>query len=95
MFEAGAAIAVDAGGNVHVAGTTVTPDFQALVLKLVCAGDCDGRGSVSIDELIVGVNAALGLAPASACPAFDADRNAALTIDELIRGVTRALEGCP
>ncbi|HVM95818.1 MAG TPA: hypothetical protein VMT89_05485, partial [Candidatus Acidoferrales bacterium] len=35
------------------------------------AGDCDGSGSVTIDEIITGVNIALGDSPLSLCPSFD------------------------
>jgi hypothetical protein len=38
-----------------------------------CTGDCDGGGTVSIDELIQGVNIALGTASVFACRAFDAN----------------------
>ena len=36
-----------------------------------CVGDCNGNGTVTVNELIVGVNIALGNQPASTCPAFD------------------------
>jgi len=59
-----------------------------------CAGDCDGDGEVAINELIVGVNIALGSAPVGDCPAFDADGDSQVSIAELIRAVGRALSGC-
>jgi hypothetical protein len=48
---------------------------------------------VSINELIIGVNIALGTLPANACPAFE---NAAGTVDigQLIKGVNDSLGGC-
>jgi cysteine-rich repeat protein len=36
-----------------------------------CAGDCNDDGSVAINELITGVNIALGSAEVSACSSFD------------------------
>ena len=60
-----------------------------------CVGDCNGDGEVTVNELIVGVNIALGSQPASACPAFDVNGDGMVTIPELIQGVNNALEGCP
>jgi hypothetical protein len=59
-----------------------------------CGGDCDGDGNVSISELILAVNIALGRRPPSECEAADADGNGALAINELIGAVRSALEGC-
>lgn len=59
-----------------------------------CDGDCNGDGTVTIDELITQVNIALG-APLAACPAGDRNDDGAISIDELIVAVTNALGGCP
>jgi hypothetical protein len=61
----------------------------------VCVGDCGGDGEVSVADLIVGVNIALGNLPLSDCPAFDADGSGTVDIGELIQGVNNALNGCP
>ena len=53
-------------------------------------GDCDGDGRVTIDELILGVNIALGAQPVTACPAFDTDFSGNVSIDELIAAVNVA-----
>src|SRR5262245_582539 len=58
-----------------------------------CLGDCDGRGTVAVNELVLGVNIALGLATRAACTAFDPNNNG-VSIDELVRGVSNALLGC-
>jgi len=60
----------------------------------VCVGDCDGGGTVSVDELIRGVTIALGLQPVSVCRVFDRNGDDQVTIDELIRAVGNALRGC-
>lgn len=60
-----------------------------------CAGDCDGDGQVSINELILGVNIALGTAAADSCAAFDRDGDGQVSVSELIAGVNSALGGCP
>jgi hypothetical protein len=59
-----------------------------------CVGDCDGNGAVGIDELLIGVNTALGLTAATRCPSFDVDADASVAINELLGGVRSALDGC-
>jgi hypothetical protein len=61
----------------------------------LCAGDCDGSGDVAINELILGVNIALGTVEPSTCPAFDVDEDGAVAVNELIGAVNNALSGCP
>lgn len=58
-----------------------------------CVADCNGDGTVLINELIAAVNSALGSDP-SACPSADANGDGAVTIDELVRAVSDALYGC-
>ncbi len=60
-----------------------------------CIGDCGGDGEVTVDELILGVNIALGSIGVNACVVFDNDQSGEVTIDELIAGVNNALNGCP
>jgi cysteine-rich repeat protein len=59
-----------------------------------CAGDCNGDGTVAINELIIGVNIALGSAPVSNCPSFDVSGDGTVAINELITAVNNALNGC-
>jgi Zn-dependent metalloprotease len=59
-----------------------------------CAGDCNGNGTVTIDELIRGVSIALGAISIDACTPFDADANGQVGIAELVAGVNAALDGC-
>lgn len=60
-----------------------------------CAGDCNGDGVVSIDELIAAVAAALSESARDRCPAADTDGDGGVSMAELISAVARALEGCP
>jgi hypothetical protein len=62
---------------------------------LPCVGDCGGDGTVEVNELITGVNIALGNLPVSACPVFDANGDDLVGINELIAAVNNALSGCP
>jgi hypothetical protein len=62
---------------------------------VACIGDCNGDGVVTISELIVAVNIALGDKPISACPAIDANGSGEVTIEELILAIRNAQRGCP
>lgn len=50
---------------------------------VACPGDCEMSGTVTVDELLLGVNIALGPLPLVNCPSFDADGNGLVTVDEL------------
>ena len=69
-----------------------TPTYTPTAVS--CAGDCDGDGAVTISELILGVNIALGSQPVSACSAFDPTGNGTVEINELIAAVNNALNEC-
>jgi hypothetical protein len=60
-----------------------------------CTGDCDGLGTVTVDELVKGVNIALGNSPLTECPSFDTNDDDQVTVDELVDAVNNALNGCP
>jgi len=60
----------------------------------MCTGDCNGDGNVTVDELVRGVNIALGTTFVEDCTALDANRSGSVTIDELITAVNNALGGC-
>lgn len=57
----------------------------------VAVGDCNRNGVVAIDEIVRGVNIALGNAPVSQCKPFDRLDDGNVTVDELVRGVRNAL----
>jgi polyhydroxybutyrate depolymerase len=59
-----------------------------------CVGDCNWDSQVTIDELLRGVNIALGRLPLSACEMFDYDGSRTVTVDKVVRGVNNALNGC-
>ena len=59
-----------------------------------CVGDCNGDGMVAINELITGVNIALGATPLSQCPSFDLNGDNMVGINELITAVNNALGVC-
>lgn len=59
-----------------------------------CTGDCDGDASITVDEILRGVNIALGSLPLDDCTVFDANTSGAVEVDELIAAVSSALAGC-
>jgi hypothetical protein len=60
-----------------------------------CTGDCGGNGEVTVDEVLTGLNIALGLRQLDECAAMDANLDGIVTVDELITALTYALTGCP
>ncbi len=74
---------------------TMAPTTTVLPTPVPCTGDCNEDAEVTIDELIVGVNLALGNALLSECPRFDGNADGTVTIDELVTAVNAALNGCP
>ncbi len=58
-------------------------------------GDCNGDLEVTVDEIIRGVNIALGNAAISQCPSLDSNGNGEVTVDELILAVNAALGAGP
>ena len=81
------------------AAATPTPGVTPTrtVDPMACAGDCNGDGSVMIDDLIRMVNIALGNAPIcgiNGCLAGDATCDCEITVDDIIRAVQNSLQGC-
>jgi hypothetical protein len=85
-------VAVDVPTPTPTAPSTPT---ATVTTAASCVGDCGGEGNVTVDELITGVNIALGLTPLPACTVFDANGDGAVTIEEILRAVNSALNGCP
>ncbi|MGD0948676.1 MAG: hypothetical protein ABSA52_14770 [Candidatus Binatia bacterium] len=80
-----------AGGTPQPTATpTATPPSAS-----GCVGDCNNDGVVTIDEIITGIDIALGNADVSACENFDANDDGLVTVDELLTAVNNALNGCP
>lgn len=60
-----------------------------------CAGDCNGSGTVTVDEIVTLVNIGLGTANVSTCLAGDTDGDHLISVAEIITGVNNSLNGCP
>jgi hypothetical protein len=55
------------------------------------AGDCDGSGQVSVDEVVVGVDVALGRESLDVCRAVDRNVDGTVSVDELLAAIREAL----
>jgi hypothetical protein len=93
MSESIAVIESVRRGIAYVVVLAIAAGVFAAPADAQCVGDCGGDGTVSIADLILGVNIVLGNQPAGACPAF---QNAQGNVDiaQLIKGVNNALSGC-
>ena len=60
-----------------------------------CPGDCNGDQIVKVDELVRGVNIALGQQAVDSCPAVDRNGDGQVTIAELLAAVSAAIGPCP
>lgn len=59
-----------------------------------CVGDCTGKGSVTIADIINGMRIALGLAALDTCDDLDVNHDERVTIEELVQAVHSAVDGC-
>jgi hypothetical protein len=67
--------------------------FDIELVGGACGGDCDGKGTVTVDEVLTLVNIALGNLNVSACLAGD-NTDGKITVDEILTAVNNALNGC-
>lgn len=63
--------------------------------KRTHVGDCDVSGDVTVDEVISGVNIALGVAEPDRCWEADSNEDSQITVDEVVTSVNAALNGVP
>lgn len=85
-----AATATSTGVIATVTSTaTATPTSPA-----TCVGDCNADQRVTINEVLTGVNIALGNLSIGECPVFDANHNGSVEVNELIMAVGNALHEC-
>jgi hypothetical protein len=96
-----AAFTLSAAGppaNTPTSTATSTPTATPTVLPTStpgrCVGDCHGDGGVTVDEMIIMVNIALGSAPIWMCDAGDVNHDGQTTVDEIVTAVGVALAGC-
>ena len=71
------------------------PHFSDPFTTTACGGDCNLDENVTIDELMVAVNIALGGAQVADCVIADSDGDGTVIVNEVIIAVNHALNGCP
>jgi len=69
--------------------STATPAPSAM-----CAGDCDGNGTVTVNEIVMLVGIALEQVPIGSCEAGNRDGDLQITVSEILTAVNRALGSC-
>jgi hypothetical protein len=69
--------------------------FVTIPILPFCVGDCNRDLSVSIGELISGVNMSRQQVVLFSCAEFDPNKNSAVEANELLMGVRSTLLGCP
>jgi len=79
---------------VTVSGQSQMLDFCVGCGPQLCVGDCDGGNTVTVNEILVMVNIALGSAGTSACP-HGIPTGAQVNISLIIQAVLNALGACP
>ncbi|MFI5365169.1 MAG: MbnH family di-heme enzyme [Candidatus Binatia bacterium] len=70
------------------------PDFSDPFAPVRCPGDCNYDGTVTIDEILKGVDIALDSTSLALCLDADPTGDGAVTVDELLAAVQAALAGC-
>jgi hypothetical protein len=73
---------------------TATPMLPTPTPVPSCVGDCNGDGHVTIDEILIMVNIALGNTALQSCVAGDANGDGQIGVDEILTAVNNSLNGC-
>ena len=73
---------------------TSTPTPTATPTPGPCVGDCDHDGTISVTELVMGIDITLGTIELGACPEFNVRDDQRVTVDELAQAVGAAIYGC-
>ncbi len=99
-YSAGVVVPADATIGTHEITLRAGEDDGPIVGRVAfdvlpfCRGDCDGDGRVTVAEVLLGINVALGRQSTGACPMADPDQDGTVSIDELIVAVEDLLSGC-
>jgi hypothetical protein len=72
-----------------------TPTATATAVTVSCAGDCNKDHVVTVDEVLVAVQIALGNDDITMCDQADVNGDGRVTVDEILMAVSSALNGCP
>jgi len=78
---------------INSVGTAADTPPAAPLVGGGCVGDCNGDGHVTVDEIVTGVNIALGNVDVLTCENYEA--NGPVTVYVILTAVSEALNGCP
>jgi hypothetical protein len=83
--------------NAGQVGTVPTPNATPTPTPLPagCAGDCNGDAEVTVNEVLLLVNVALGNTSVADCEVGDLNGDGTITVNEILAAVNNALNGCP
>ncbi|MFI5395225.1 MAG: dockerin type I domain-containing protein [Candidatus Binatia bacterium] len=79
---------------IPTATSTSTQTVSPTSTPRPCAGDCNGNGTVTVNDILTLVNIALGNASITTCEAGDVNHDGRVTVDEILAAVNNALNGC-
>ncbi|HYD47686.1 MAG TPA: right-handed parallel beta-helix repeat-containing protein [Terriglobales bacterium] len=95
----GAEIRVARSANLRIASNRVSESSGGIQIVAEAAdlqGDCDGSGTVTVDEIIVAVQLALASSAAPQhCSAADANADERITVDEILAAINAATTAPP
>jgi hypothetical protein len=77
-------------GHMHKRGR----EFEIKLVDAPCTGDCNNDDKCVVNELVTGVNIALGQSEANTCVNFDTNFDSKVGVEELVAGVNVAVRGC-
>jgi len=80
--------------HMRLAAAALLTMLSATARAQTCPGDCNGDGTVTVDEIVLAVNIALGVQQVSQCTNADRDQSGMVEVDEIIQAVNAALCGC-
>jgi pseudomonalisin len=86
-----------AGPGFDLASGWGSPNVAVLVQAFAshaCRGDCNGDGTVTVDELVTAINIVLGTTPVTQCMSLDTNGDGVVTVAEAILAANHALNGC-
>ncbi len=75
--------------------TATRPTVTPTPTRPPCVGDCNRDGRVSVADLVIAVQIALGNLPLDACSAIDSNADGQVSIAELVAAVAASVAGCP
>jgi hypothetical protein len=75
--------------------TTTPTQTSSPAPPIPCVGDCHRDGVVTVEEILVGIDIALGNLSVPQCQTFDVNGDGQVTVDEILQAVSNALDGCP